>query len=264
MCVTLEKSKMAATIVGGGVNYKARTHFLLYKNAVQNLSGRPNAMPLPIMGEVIDVRDTTSFNKFMDEIVEQTTPQTRGAKGFSSGSVKTYQVGAYTILEAEDATPGAIMKAIRKLPQNHQPVMEKELLEWYKTHYGNPTLLLCCFTGAEALNSQPIMVEYEPRNFNSFLVPGADDHHGMIPNMGGITDRDHTLIFGQYKKPIFMNGRSLNFSQNVPIQFQNASWESFKIPNSGVNCDWVFQMDPTSMNWQLKEVTTKEEIAAFF
>lgn len=263
MCITLEDSKMNGTTVGGTVNYKARTHIMLYKNNVKNLSGGPNAMVLPIMGKVLKVTDTTHFNNFMDEIVQQLS-ETRGAKGMMRGSIKTYQVGAYTILEAENATPKAIIKAIDKLKPHQRPAMKDELLKWYKEHYGNPTLLLCCFTGTDTLNSQPIMVEYKPRNFNSFFIPGADDHHGKIPNLGLKTDRDHTLIFGQYKKPVFINGKSVKFSQDVPVQFQNASWYSTNVPTSGINCDWVFQMDPTSFMWELKELTTKKEIAELF
>ncbi len=265
MCITLEKSEMTATIVGGAVNYKNQTHTLLYKNTVQNLSARPNALVLPIMGKVLKVEDTTPFNKFMDEIVDNTRPSFRGAKSVSFGSVKTYKVGAYTIIEAENATPVAMMRAIKKLQPEQRPDMTDALLQWYKDHYNNPTLLLCCFTGTDTLSSQPIMVEYEPRNFNSFLVPGADDHHGYIPSMGSYTDRDHTLIFGQYKKPtLVMGGNTMKFSQDVPMQLQNGIWDSTKLPNTGKNCDWVYVKDPTSFTWSLQEAVTKEEIASLF
>lgn len=265
MCITLDDSKMTGTIVGAAVNYKRKTHILLYKNTVQNLSGNANALVLPIMGKILKVSDTTPFNNFMDEIVQQLT-QTRGAKSAGrSMSIKTYKVGSYTVLEAENTTPNAILKEIAKLPATEQPVMKGELLKWYKDHYNNPTLLLCCFTGSDTLSSQPIMVEYEPRNFNSFLLPGADDHHGEIPKLGTKTDRDHKVIFGQVKKPtVVLGGNTIQFSQEIPKSLQNGIWEINEMPGYGTNCDWVWVKDETSFTWSLKEVTTKKEIAALF
>ncbi len=267
MCITVDKAKMTATIVGGAVNYKSKTHILLYQNNVQNLSGKANALVLPIMGKVVKVQDTSSFNSFMNEIVEQTTPVAKAASISRSmkSSVKVYQVGAYTILEAENATVIAIIRAINKLQPEQRPAMTDALLAWYKEHYGNPTLLLCCFTGKDTLRSQPIMVEYVPRNFNSFLVPGADDHHGNTPKLGFQTDREHKLIFGQVKKPILvMGGNTVKFSQDVPKSLQNGIWDTTILPEIGNNCDWVYVMDPTNFTWSVKEVTTKKEIAALF
>jgi hypothetical protein len=269
MCITLQEAEMTTTIVGGSVNYKQRTHTLLYQNNVKNISGGANAMVLPIMGRVVEVTDTSDFNKFMEEIVEQTRPMSKsvsdGSRAFNMDSIKTYQVGAYIIIEAQNCSSEAILEAIGKLPLEQQPSMSTELLDWYKDHYSNPTLLLCCFTGTDTLSAQPIMVEYEPRNFDVFLVPGTDDHHGIVPVMGSEIDRDHTLIFGQIKKPtVVMGGNTVKFSQNIHSSLQNGIWNSTKLPNTGKNCDWAYVKDPTSFTWTLNEIITKEDITALF
>lgn len=272
MCVTSQKANLENTITGMLVNHNTKTHTLLYQNKATNLSGGPNCMILPIMGTVkpAGLTDTTPFNKFIDTIVDQTKPQVKSfsaSRGGGSKGIKVVEVGAYTVIIAKGASTTKIQEALKALPAEKRPTISNDLITWYKSFYGNPTLLLCCFSSNDTIKTQPIMVEYTPLKFDTFMIPGADSHDGGIPKMGEPVDRDHVIMFGMIGKNEGQSGsgyHKVQFEQPVPDAIRNAGWQSWPQESMGKNSDWAFLVRNDGTIKMMPEITTAEQVAKYY
>ena len=243
MCITAKPAELSSTYVGVLVNFKKGTHTLMYQNKMENRATGTNCMILPILGEISSpLVDTTAYGNFMKEIVTATTPVNRsfGGGDMVAKGVTVQKVGKYEIVIAKDASTAAIKEALESLDVSKRPEISVELLDRYQEFYSNPTLVICCFSNKDAEISQPIMVEYIPRDMSKIFLPGADSHDGSVPKMGEDVDRDHSLVIGIIPigetKPYGMY--PVTFTQKVPAEIANAYWVGIQPAINGINADW--------------------------
>lgn len=240
MCITAKDAKLSKTKIGLIVNHINQTHTLLYQNNVKNNHAGANCMILPILGSVRGIEDSTPYDKILDELAEATAPKTRG--GGLKKVIVIREIGKYHVLHSVGASPEQIMEALQTLPAEKQPEISKELIAWYASYYKNPELILCCFSSSDQGKTQPIVITYIPRDFNTVFIPGADSHDGGVPNMAGSVERDHVIFLGMYPAH---SQTKVDFSQkdNMPDEMKYAIWQSFTPSPWTANGDWIVRVN---------------------
>lgn len=183
-------------------------HVLGYQNTAQNLNARgPNAMilHLPSAGAMDEGNfvDTSAAPRYMQDIARSVLPVPvgsgeRGGPQRSFGSqakAAVFDYGKiYTVVLADDASQ--IAEALTRVPENRRPEIGDEIIAFYGKSYPGWKLAICCFDNAEAKESEPITVWYEPLFPELLVIPGIDAHDGRAPKLGQDVRVDHELFFG--------------------------------------------------------------------
>lgn len=235
MCITLLPASLTNTKILT-IRLQNGRHFTAYSNNVKNLSGKPNAMILPIPGITKPewFHDTTMYNNFLDEIAEATKVTYRSlrlganAKGvaFTEFVLGIYQVGLADSFQGAEAF-------IDSLPESKRPDVSQVLRDFFSAHYKGYSFAVCVFSADETSASQPIAYEYEPANSEILFYPTMDAHDGSAPAEGQIVDVDHTFIF------VESAGSQVNFSQNVPDFIKSSRYRQWQVVGPDINGDVV-------------------------
>ena len=194
MCITLKPARLNNTKILS-IKLPNGNHFIGYSNKVQNLSGKPNAMVLPIPGTAKPefFYDTTKYKNFLNEIANATKPRSRGLmKGVSSKSLSydKFEVGMYTV-GLSDSFDGAAF--INSLPEEKRPEFSEEMGEFFRVKYKGWSFAVCVFDTTKTIDAQPIAFEYKP--FDDVLYfPTMDSHDGHAPKPERV-DTDHVFLF---------------------------------------------------------------------
>jgi len=206
MCCTFTESKMSNTriYVGEAQRQGKLVHVLAYQNTA--ISNRPNAMVLPFpaaakMGQE-NVIDTRKFKNFLEEIGEATRMRaksfgrrgmTLGAASFDSDSLaEVFDSGSYTIVLATNVWQ--IPEALSRVAAEKRPNVTSDFLIGYNELYPEQPIAVCCWNGA--IEAEPLMWWYEPRDTKSLFVPTMDAHSGKAPKVGEKVDTDHIISVG--------------------------------------------------------------------
>jgi hypothetical protein len=248
MCITtaparLSKTKILASKMDNG------NHLLSYSNTAKNISGRPNAMILPVPGKLNKELffDTTLYNNFLKDIEYQIKPKSRGAslksfKSVLSDDVEDFQVGMYRILLSENLP--AIQKVLNELPEAQRPQISQELYDFFASHYAGWSFVVCCFDSSKETDSQPIMFEYKPMYPDYLYYPGMDSHNGLAPEPGSAVRVDHCLMVQELGEDI--NGRKANnfFKQKEYVpEFLVKHYNGKIVDGINSNGDWYVSID---------------------
>ena len=228
MCITVNKAALSSTKIMSLTLDNGR-QFIAYSNKVDNLSGEPNSMILPIPGVLKQewFHNTEKYNDFMDDIIDNTTDEdytgirSRGLKGkFLELSYDSFSVGMYKIGIA--ASYEGIQQYIDTLPENERPKISNELSEFFKTQYAGWSFVVCAFAGNKKMESQPIAFEYEPLGEAFLYFPTMDAHDGGAPNVGEMISVDHTFIYehtGEQKEDWEMHSYSPYKNRNEKPEY---------------------------------------------
>jgi hypothetical protein len=219
MCVTLSRASLKNTILyAAEARVKDKlVHTLGYQNRAQNLTSGPNAMILPFpasapMGpdNVLDTSSCTRILKDMSLAIREPSfdrGMTKGLRlGSARGTLQVFEAGAYTVVLAEDATD--IPSALNQVPAHKRPALNSEIFDAYAKWYPNWSIALCCFSGKEGLEAEPMLWWYEPKDPHSFFAPALDGHDGRVPDLKSYVEVDHTVIFGSCLEPV---GREVDY-----------------------------------------------------
>lgn len=199
MCLTSGPAKLSGTKILA-MRLENQQHLIAYSNSVENTSGRPNSMILPVPGKLSkeDFFDTTAYPHFMDEIEEQIKPKVR-SKSFSRSlsanddlSFENFQLGNYNVFISESAQ--TIGKAIEKLEDSKRPEISKDILSFLDERYKGWSFVICCFDAKDKVSAQPVMFKYTPLNKDILFFPAIDSHDGKAPDMGRNVHVDHYII----------------------------------------------------------------------
>ncbi len=201
MCVTSGPARLSNTIIYAGQAQRdgALVHVLGYQNRAETRAG-PNAMLLPFPSRAAmgpeNVIDTTGCKNLLKDLAELGKPRTRSlglTKGgpASARSVQVFNSGSYTVVLSQTAR--LIPEALTQVPENRRPRVNEELFEAYTQWYPLWPIALCCWDGA--VDAEPLLWWYEPKDETTLFYPGLDSHDGGVPQLGRRVDIDHTLIF---------------------------------------------------------------------
>ena len=196
-------------------------HFTAYQNEVENVSNEPNAMILPIPGLTKQEYfvDTSGYNKFMTEIVEQDAPRSRGMSlGMKSKGFEKFTLGMYTIGLCSSLT--GITQFLMSEPLEKVPGLRKELIEFFVNHYANWSFAVCLFDKGAKMKSQPIAYFYEPFVKDLLFFPTMDSHDGYAPKNEQV-DMDHSFILANNVE----RNKTDYFTQPVPEFLKNTGYE---------------------------------------
>lgn len=202
MCITvnhadLSKTKILSLPLSNG------NHFISYSNKVKNLSGKPNAMILPIPGDTNPslFHNTETYKDFMDEITKKCDLQedyhgvrSRGFKSKSATlSFDQFELGMYTVGLAKGFS--GIREFLDQLPEEKRPEISEELKAFFEEKYAGWSFAVCVFASDKAIDAQPIAFEYKPFGANLLYFPTMDGHDGGAPRIDSVVKTDHTLIY---------------------------------------------------------------------
>lgn len=212
MCCTLEPAKLSNTILYAAetVHNGKLVHVMGYQNRAENLARGPNAMILPIPTDVAlgpeNTVDMRAAKHVLADYAEALTPRTRSlSKGFGhdgldddSRGVQVFESGSYTVVLAKNAAD--IPSAVKHVPVNKRPSrINTAVFEAYSKWYPGWPVALCCFDGA--VEAEPMLWWYEPRNASSLFLPALDAHDGNPPDLSARVGVDHTVAVGSVSAP---------------------------------------------------------------
>lgn len=221
MCCTFTESKMSNTriYVGEAQRQGKLVHVLAYQNSA--VSNKPNAMVLPFptsakMGQENAI-DTSKFKNFLEDISNASKHITKsagrrsmtlGSDGFDDDSrAEVFDSGSYTIVLATNVWQ--IPEALSRVPAEKRPNVTSEFLIGYNELYPEQPIAVCCWNGA--IEAEPLMWWYEPRNGATLFIPTMDAHDGKAPKVGARVDVDHLLSVG-----------STNGNMGDPVKYSQA------------------------------------------
>lgn len=204
MCITINHAKLSKTKILS-LALENGNHFISYSNSVKNLSGKPNAMILPIPGRTYPelFHNTESYKDFMDEIIEKCDLienymgiQSKGmrSRGIDTElSFESFQLGMYSVGLSKNFQ--GIREFLNQLSEEKRPVISESLKEFFEEKYAGWSFAVCVFDSDQAIDTQPIAFEYEPFNYGFLYYPTMDGHDGSAPDLNAMVDVDHTFIY---------------------------------------------------------------------
>jgi len=213
MCITREPAHLSNTIIyAAEANHPQHgdVHVIGYQNEVQNSSGGPNAMILPIPAveplgpeNIIDTQGFRDVLKHYDKAVERMKPslsrglRTRGGS-YGAATSKGFQIiesGSYTVVVAEKAS--GMRHGLDQVPKNKRPDIPASFMDALTKYYKDWPFAICCFDG-DLGNPEPLLWWFKPLFMSNLFAPAIDAHDGNPPNVDVKVDRDHTVVFASY------------------------------------------------------------------
>jgi hypothetical protein len=222
MCCTFGRSTMSKTriYVGEAERNGETVHVLAYQNVAKSLGA--NAMVLPFPTDVAmsqeNVIDTRQFKHFLKDITNASKEMTKGldADSFSRGDrrlasakvAQVFSVGSYTVVLADNVEQ--IPEALERVPADRRPAVSRSFLNGYAELYPKDPIAVCCWNGA--IEAEPLMWWYVPRDRSELFIPTMDAHDGLAPAPGVEVQTDHIISVGSVGPT---NGYEVRYSQDT-------------------------------------------------
>ena len=201
-------------------------HFTSYQNDAINKGKQPNALILPIPGTTKPEYfvNTSEYNKFLEEIVENRKPKTRSLSlSKSLKSFESFELGQYTVGLVKNLT--GMLDFLKSVDESKRAKINPELLNFFAEHYEGWSFAICLFNSADTMKSQPIAYFYEPFYSNVLFFPTMDSHDGFAPKMQN-EEFDHDFIYS-----LDNDETSDFFTQKVPDFIKNNSYSVLPFHN---------------------------------
>jgi len=227
MCITVNHADLSKTKILS-LPLKNGNHFISYSNSVKNLSGKPNAMILPIPGETSPAffYNTEAYKDFISEILNKCRYEEdycgEVSKGFKSATLSfdRFELGMYTVGLAKEFN--GIREFLNHLSEEKRPEISEELKQFFEEKYAGWSFAICVFDSNSTIDAQPIAFEYKPFDGRLLYYPTMDGHDGKAPRVGAMVKTDHTLIYEHtgkmsreyYQKFVTLNAEVPEFLQN--------------------------------------------------
>lgn len=264
MCITVNHAKLSGTKILS-LPLESGNHFIAYSNKAKNLSGKPNAMILPIPGETNPSMfyDTTDFKDFLEEITEKCDLKknyfgirTRGMKSKSlPAGFESFSLGMYTVGLSKDFE--GVKEFLDSLSEEKKPEISEELKNFFQEKYAGWAFAVCVFDSDKAIEAPPIAFEYKPFGEELIYFPTMDGHDGKAPDMSRVVDTDHTFIYEHTGSMEIPEGERYSYEQKfvtldakVPSFLQNKKFRSIISKGYQKNGDtFVNKTDMTGINF---------------
>lgn len=195
-------------------------HFTAYQNNAINESNQPNALILPIPGITKPEYfvDTSAYNKFLEEIVENRAPKSRSLSARQSKglSFEKFELGQYTVGLVKNLT--GMLDFLKSVDESKRAKVNPELLNFFAEHYEGWSFAICLFNSSDNMSAQPIAYFYEPFYPQALFFPTMDSHDGGAPKTSN-EEFDHDFVYSIETREI-----SNFFSQKVPDFIKNNSY----------------------------------------
>lgn len=214
-------------------------HFTAYQNNAINETNQPNALILPIPGITKPEYfvNTSTYNKFLEEIVDAYRPRSRGITlgGMKSKGFEKFELGQYTVGLVKNLT--GMLDFLKSVDENKRAKINPELLNFFAEKYEGWSFAICLFNASDSMKSQPIAYFYEPFYSNVLFFPTMDSHDGFAPKeKNEILDHDFILP-GDYR-----TDRDY-LTQDVPEFIKNNGYRILEyhneyFSNSNGDCYW--------------------------
>lgn len=250
MCITVNHANLSKTKILS-LPLENGNHFIAYSNNVKNLSGKPNAMILPIPGETNPslFHNTESYKDFLDEITKKCRFEEdylgMRSRGFLSKglSFDKFELGMYTVGLAKEFS--GVREFLNQLPDDKRPEISEELKKFFEEKYTGWSFAVCVFDSDKAIDAQPIAFEYKPFGPNLLYFPTMDGHDGNAPRVGAMVETDHTLIYEHTGK---MTDKSyaqqyVTLDAKVPDALQNRKYRAVFTKGYELNGDTFVNID---------------------
>lgn len=198
MCITVNHADLSKTKILS-LPLENGNHFIAYSNKVKNLSGKPNAMILPIPGETKPewFHNTESYKGFLDEITKKCDYEQDYLgirfRGLNSKGFECFELGQYTIGLAKNFQ--GVREFLNQLSEDKQPEISEELKKFFEEKYAGWSFAVCVFDSDKTIDAQPIAFEYKPFSSKNIYFPTVDGHNGGAPNLDEMVHVDHTFIY---------------------------------------------------------------------
>ena len=242
MCITVNHAALSNTKILS-IPLENGNHFISYSNKAKNLSGKPNAMILPIL-----FHDTTKYKNFMEDIIKVCGLDkyygilSKGLRSKSRAagdelSFDQFELGMYTVGLAKDF--GGVRDFLDSLPENKRPVVSEELKKFFEEKYKGWSFAVCCFDSDKMIDSQPIAFEYKPFDSGLIYYPTMDGHDGGAPNEDESVRVDHTFIYehtGHMQKEKFIK-EFITLGEEVPKFLQDKKYRAHPLRGHQKNGD---------------------------
>ncbi len=218
MCITVNHADLSKTKILS-LPLENGNHFIAYSNKVKNLSGKPNAMILPIPGETNPglFHNTEPYKDFMDEITKKCDFEEdylgMKSRGIFSKGFERFELGQYTIALAKDFQ--GIREFLSQLSEEKRPEVSEELKKFFEEKYAGWSFAICAFDSDKTIDAQPIAFEYKPFDGNLIYFPTVDGHDGKAPVLGELVDTDHTFIYEHTGSMDIPEGRRFEYYQKT-------------------------------------------------
>jgi hypothetical protein len=251
MCITVNKASLSSTKILS-LPLENGNHFLSYSNNVQNKSGRPNAMILPIPGKVKQewFYNTEPYKNFLNEIINKSRLQedywghrvrSASAKG---KSLSYFELGMYHIALTDNFLE--LREFLLSLPDLERPDISEDLQKFFNEKYNGWSFVLCLFSSDKEIDAQPIALEYTPFNPGLIYYPTMDSHDGGAPNLNEQVQMDHTFIYEHTgprnpKIEYFMD--SVDLKAQVPEFLQKRKYRTIASQKREINGDTYIDRD---------------------
>jgi len=191
-------------------------HVMAYKNSAHSYGANAMILPIPAKTPLSseNVIDTRSFKGFLDDIAESTKTQTL-SRGLSKGVpafdnlAEVFDVGSYTVVLAE--RPEQVPEALQRVPANKRPVINTIVLASYNQNYPGWPLAVCCWDGA--IEAEPLLWWYEPKDPEILFAPALDAHDGNTPKPHAVAV-DHIVCFGSTLTQV--NSKDIRYHDLIP------------------------------------------------
>lgn len=227
MCCTFTASEMSDTrIYAGEAERNGETvHILAYQNTAQ--TNAPNAMVLPIPTDKTlgadNLIDTRQFKNFLKDITQASESRRRAkfnSRGMTLGAAdyselaQVLDVGSYTVVLADHVDQ--IPEALTRVSENKRPAVSKKFLQGYGKLYPNQPIAVCCWDGA--LEAEPLLMWYVPKDRSTLFIPTMDAHDGNAPHVGEKVNTDHIISVGAVGPT---TGNRVTYNQIIPAEVQD-------------------------------------------
>lgn len=258
MCITVNRASLSKTKILS-LPLENGNHFIAYSNSVKNLSGKPNAMILPIPGETNPslFHDTTKYKNFMEDIIEKCgLDKYYGilSKSLSrSLSFDQFELGMYTVGLASKFD--GVRDFLNSLPEEKRPEVSDSLKNFFQEKYAGWSFAICVFDSDKTIDAQPMAFEYKPFVSELIFFPTMDGHDGEAPDMDALVKMDHTFIYEhtglmEEDKYIF---KHIHLKDEVPEFLQNRKFRSVSYNSKHINGDTFLSVEQmNSLNFDIE------------
>lgn len=213
MCVTSGPARLSDTVIYAGTAKRGEenVHVNGYQNKAQNLGTGPNCMLIHVpTDETLGKENfisTEGKKNILTDIRDAFRIYSKGRGVSAAGmfrsmdkgrEIKIFKHDIYTVLSSKSVD--LIHETLKYLPEDSRPVIKDSLLQFYAQNFKDWSFLLFCFKNRDVSESNPLLWQYIPKNYEVLFAPTLDAHTGDAPDLSKAVEVDNSVTFGFHTK----------------------------------------------------------------